>query len=91
MKGKVFKMMTWGKQYWPIFLIIGSIGFLIPEIIALITNYKNTLSDYAWYELNVTTPQEPFNQHTAAWFLSFGVWIVIAIWLTYHIWFERFT
>ena len=52
---------------------------------------KNTLSDYAWYELNVKTPHEAFTAHTAAWFLSFGMWLVIAIWLTYHIWFETFT
>lgn len=82
--------MTWGKHYWPWFLILVSLAFLIPEITALITNVKNTLSDYAWYELDITTPKEAFSAHTAAWFLSLGMWAVIAVWLTYHIWFERF-
>ena len=83
--------MTWGKQYWPVFLIAVSLAFLVPEILALATNVKNTLSDYAWYELDITTPQEHFSAHTAAWFLSLGMWLVIAIWLTYHIWFEALT
>lgn len=85
------RIMTWGREYWPIFLIITSVAFLVPEIIALFTNTKNTLSDYAWFELNITVPQERFSAHTAAWFLSLGMWIVIAIWLTYHIWGEKFT
>jgi hypothetical protein len=84
-------VMTWGRVYWPVFLIVTSLAFIIPELIALAVNAKNTLSDYAWYELNVTVPKESFSAHTAAWFLSFGMWLVIAIWLSYHIWFERFT
>ena len=83
--------MTWGRQYWPVFLIVTSLAFLIPEVIALVTNAKNTLSDYAWYELNVKTPTEHFSAHTAAWFLSLGMFLVIAIWLVFHIWFETFT
>jgi archaellum biogenesis protein FlaJ (TadC family) len=84
-------VITWGRPYWTWFLIVTSLAFIIPEVFALITNAKNTLSDYAWYELNVKTPQEQFSAHSAAWFLSMGMWIVIAVWLTYHIWFERFT
>ena len=83
--------MTWGRHYWPVFLIAVSLAFLIPEIAALATNAKNTLSDYAWYELDITTPQEHFSAHTAAWFLSLGMWLVIAVWLTYHVWFQKFT
>ena len=83
--------MTWGRHYWPVFLIAVSLAFLIPEILALATNAKNTLSDYAWYELDITTPQEHFSAHTAAWFLSLGMWLVIAVWLTYHVWFQKFT
>ena len=83
-------VMTWGRQYWPIYLILASLAFLIPEIIAFFTNRKNTLSDYARYELNVNTPHMAFTAHTAAWFLSLGVWGVVVIWLTFHIWFEIF-
>lgn len=82
--------MTWGKTYWPVMLIITSLLFLVPEIYALVTNFRNTLSDYARFELNVTTPTEPFTSHSAAWLLTLGVWLVIAFWLTFHIWFERF-
>ena len=83
--------MTWGRWWWPIFLIVTSIAFLVPEVIALATNAKNTLSDYAWYELNISVPKEGFTAHTAAWFLSLGVWLVIAAWLSFPIWFETFT
>ena len=82
--------MTWGRAYWPIFLIVTSLAFLGPEIAALVTNVKNTLSDYARYELDVTTPTQPFTAHTAAWLLSLGVWITVVVWLSFHIWFERF-
>lgn len=83
-------VMTWGKVYWPWFLVITSLGFLGAEIFALFTNYKNTLSDYARYELNVKTPTEAFSAHTASWLLTLGIWLVLAFWLTFHIWFERF-
>ena len=83
--------MTWGKIYWPWFLIVTSLAFIGPELVALVVNAKNTLSDYAWYELNVKTPREPFTAHGAAWFLSLGMWLVVAIWLTFHVWFETFT
>ena len=82
--------MTWGKLWWPWYLIVTSIAFLGPEIYALVTNVKNTLSDYARYELNVTTPTQAFTAHTAAWLLSLGVYCVVVFWLFWHIWFERF-
>jgi hypothetical protein len=82
--------MTWGRLYWPIMLIVTSLLFLGPEVYALITNFKNTLSDYARFELNVTTPTQGFTTHSAAWILTLGMWLVITFWLTFHIWFERF-
>jgi hypothetical protein len=81
---------TWGKWWWPIFLIVTSLAFLVPELIALVTNFRNTLSDYARYELNVTTPTQGFTTHTAAWLLSLGVWLVVAFWLTWHVWWAKF-
>lgn len=82
--------MTWGRWYWSAYLIAGSVAFLGPEIYALFTNFKNTLSDYARFQLDVTTPQQPFTSHSAAWLLSLGAWLVVAFWLTFHVWFERF-
>lgn len=82
--------MTWGRYYWPIALIVISILFMPAEVLALLTNTKNTLSDYAWYELDITVPTEKFTAHTAAWFLTLGMYITVVVWLFYHIWFERF-
>lgn len=80
---------TWGPSYWPWFLIIVAAAFLAPEIYALITNSANSLSDYAWGQLQVHDGQR-FDQHDAAWLLTLGVWITAAVWLTWHIWFYRF-
>jgi len=81
--------MTWGKVYWSIFLIAVSLEFIGPEIAALLTNSKNTLSDYSWGKLEIL-PGEHFWHHGAAWLLTLGVWGVIVFWLTAHIWFYRF-
>lgn len=88
-------MITWGKDYWPIFLIISSIwlllGFGIPELIALISpvtgHLDNTLSVYARDELNVSSQ---LTKHTIAWYLSFLVWTLFCIVITLHIWFDQF-
>jgi hypothetical protein len=82
-------MPTWGSVYWPWFLIVTSIGTLVPEIYALCTNSANTLSDYSWRELHVRAGI-PFSAHTAAWLLSLGVWALLIFWVTEHIWFYRF-
>lgn len=80
---------TWGSAYWPWFLIAVSLAFLAPEVFALATNPGNTLSDYAWRELNVSAGVS-FDSHGAAWLLSLGMWGVAVFWLTEHIWFYRF-
>lgn len=74
--------------YWPIYLIAASIGFLAPEIYAMVT-HGMTLSNYSWGRLEVVQNQH-FWQHNAAWALTLGAWIVIALWLTGHIWFRIF-
>jgi hypothetical protein len=76
-------MMTWGKTYWPVALIVASLAFLVPEIYALVTNYRNTLSQYAWQKLNVTPH---VNVHTVAWTVSLVTWVLFAIIITLHIW-----
>jgi hypothetical protein len=88
-------MMTWGKEYWPIFLTISSIwlllGFGIPELIALLSpvqnHLDNTLSVYARTELNVSAE---LTKHTIAWYLSFFVWVLFTFVITLHIWFDQF-
>lgn len=80
--------MTWGRDYWPIMLIIVFLLFAIPEVSALFTNWSNTLSDYARYELNINTIKLPFNKHSIAWITSMILWIIFVFWITWHIWFE---
>lgn len=86
-------METWGKVYWPIFLIISAIWILlafgIPETIALATavatHKDNTLSNYSHVELHVTAQM---TVHTVAWFMSLIVWSLFVIVITSHIWFD---
>lgn len=87
-------MLTWGRIWWPIFLIISSlwilIGFLPEEIVALVTKVSthtdNTLSQYARTELHVTASIQ--DVHDIAWWLSLLAWSVFAVWATGHIWFD---
>lgn len=78
--------MTWGRYYWPFFIVVASLLFLGPELIALFTNRSNTLSEYAWHELNVN-PRIPV--HTLAWWISLIAFILAIFVLVIHIWFKR--
>lgn len=78
-------MITWGRYYWPFFIVLTSVLFLVPELIALFTNYMNTLSEYSWAELHVNPH---VSMHTLAWYLSLGGWIMFVIVITLHIWFR---
>jgi hypothetical protein len=75
--------MTWGKFYWPVFMLAVSLAFAGPEIYALFTNQANTLSDYSWDELNI---HGRFPIHTLAWNISLIVWLLFVIVITMHIW-----
>lgn len=79
--------MTWGNTYWPIFLVIVSALFLVPESIGIFTNSANTLSDYCWRELNVTMVFGS-GKHTVAWWLSQIAWYMAVIILSLHIWYR---
>lgn len=89
-------MITWGRWWWPVFLIASGawiiLAFGIPEIIALLTaratHTDNTLSNYSWSELHVSTE---LTVHTVAWYVSFAVWCVLVFVLTLHIWFHQFS
>lgn len=80
---------TWGYTYWPWTLIGIVVVVMVPEIYALATNVANTLSWYAWSQLHVR-PVVPFDRHSAAWFLSQGMFLVIVTWLVLHIWYAQF-
>lgn len=90
--------MTWGIHYWPIALIVVSVtaalAFFPAELYAVFTNHNNTLSDYARYNLDLTTA---FGQrtkiHTVAWWATLTAWLFLIgglyVWLTGHIWFVK--
>lgn len=77
--------MTWGRFYWPLWALLALLTFGIPEIVALITNVDNTLSDYVWRELGVSDHQSVW-QWSAVRVLSLGVWLTVVTWLTWHFW-----
>lgn len=79
-------MITWGLVYWPTWLTLIGTTFLPMEIYALLTNPSNTLSDYAWHELNISSPFR-FTATGLAWWISFIVWVLFAVIITLHIWF----
>lgn len=77
--------MTWGRYWWPIYLTVASIAFLVPEIIALVTDAANTLSYYARVELNLV-PGHIGTAHTIAWWFSLCAWGLFIVIITLHIW-----
>jgi hypothetical protein len=79
----------WGFWYWSVWLAVVAVSLGVPEFYALATNARNTLSDYVWARLEVSTGQQlPW---TAAHYLVFGAWVVFFSWLTWHFFFRRFT
>jgi hypothetical protein len=71
---------TWGATYWPAFLIGTFLAFIGPETYALITNWHNTLSYWSWQD-------EP-GIYSWEWDLSLVLWLVFAVWITGHIWWQ---
>ncbi len=82
--------MTWGVTYWPIWLFAALVTFLGPEVYALATNKQNTLSWWVWERLRIVANESPA-QWTALDVLTFGAWLVLVFWLTFHFWFRKFT
>lgn len=88
---------TWGKDYWPVFLIISGFwvltGFGIPEGLSLAsypsTHIDNSLSFYARTELHVYVATGT-DIHTVGWWISFLAWMMFVVFITAHIWFDQF-
>lgn len=81
---------TWGTWYWPAWLLIVLAAFLGPEIYALVSgNAANTLSAWVWRTLKITAG-ESVSQWSALDFLTFGVWLVLIVWLSFHFWTGHF-
>ena len=73
--------MTWGRIYWPLFLVFITVAFMTPEGYALATGKANTLSYWVWRELRPASAQ---------WYLSLGFYLTVVSWLVYHFWFKEF-
>lgn len=83
--------MTWGKDYWPIWLVCVLLTFLGPEVDGLIYNDKNTLTDWVRYALHIS-PGESIGQWSAADLLLFLAYAsVFIVWLPFHFWFDKFS
>jgi hypothetical protein len=81
----------WAIWYWPIWLFVFVGAFLGPEVYALVSGKpQNTLSWWVWRMLKVSTG-ERVSQWTAADFLTFGIWMTLFVWLTFHFFLRRFT
>lgn len=80
----------WGNAVWPLWLAAAVTTFLIMEVYALCTDPQNTLSWWVWRTLRITARTSPANW-SAADFLTFGCWMVLVTWLTFHFFFRRFT
>jgi hypothetical protein len=76
---------TWGLLYWPAFIYAVAILFLGPEVYAFFTNDRNTLSDFAWYELGISGT---IDYHHPAWWISLIATVVFLGMLIGHIWFK---
>lgn len=76
---------TWGLVYWPIFITSVICAFAGPELAAFFTNHRNTLSDFAWYELGLSAHYSP---HTWFWWVSLVATLAIFGTLVGHIWFQ---
>lgn len=83
------KTHLWGNAFWPVWLGVSVGLFLAMEILALVTNAQNTLSDWVWRALRITE-RENIMQWSATDYLIFGVWVVLFTWLTFHFFFRKF-
>lgn len=80
--------MTWARWYWPCALL-AVLGILLgPEVYALRTNWRNTLSYWFWTLCNVED-HEALGARSFAWYITLALYIaVICVWLTFHLWFK---
>lgn len=76
-------------RYWLIWFLVMFLTFLGPEIYALATNWRRTLSAWVW-SFEREHPGEPISQWTALHFLFIGVFAVVVVWLIFHFSMEWF-
>jgi hypothetical protein len=74
---------TWGHVYWSVWAIGSFVTFIAPEVYALATNWRNTLSSSVWDFERFRTGQ-PIYQWSAGHFLFVLLLLVIDVWLLGH-------
>ena len=83
--------MTWGRYYWPWWLLALLITFLGPEIYSLAVSAGNSLSDWVWTTLKIVR-NETIGQWSATDLLLFCAYVAIFMcWLPWHFFFHRFS
>lgn len=76
---------SWGLIYWPAFIVAVLALFAGPELGALFTNPRNTLSDFAWYELGIGGRYDP---HSWIWWVALIATLSVMGVLIGHIFFR---
>lgn len=74
--------------FWLSWFLATVAAFLAVEIPSLVSHHsENTLSANVWRLLDVA-PGQTVWQWDAFRFLTFGVWVVMGVWLTGHFFFD---
>lgn len=77
--------MTGWQKYWLLwFIVTFPVGFLIPELFAVCTDWRNTLSASIW-DLEGMVPGQPLDKWGSAHILIGGVLLVLLVWLIGHL------
>lgn len=87
---RLYDGVSWGRWYWPVFLGVVFLFFIVPEVYALVKGQRNTLSDFVWIRLKIVRG-ERFSDWSALDLFVFVQWIGLVIWLTWHFFWHRFT
>jgi hypothetical protein len=73
------------KLYWTLWFLASFVTFIIPEVWAIATNAKNTLSWTFWNLEKFNPGNDTLSSWTALHFLIGGVLGVLLVWLTGHL------
>lgn len=75
--------MSGWRWYWLTWAVVTFTAFLVPEVVALATNWRNTLSASVW-DLESFLPGQPVAHWSAAHFWFIAVYGVLVLWLFFH-------
>jgi hypothetical protein len=86
--------MTWGKYYWPVWLVAVFFTSIPADIYAYVTQIDhiidNTLSNWFWTSLHIQQ-HENLGNWSAATLLIFCAYVsIFVVWLPWHLFFRKF-